>query len=68
MNFRFTTIAGLLCLPWAVAAAPDCAALARLKLPQARIHTASPVAAGDRIALWSGGEPQAMPKPFCRVR
>jgi feruloyl esterase len=68
MNFRFTTIAWLLYLPWAAEAAPDCAALARLKLPQARIHTATQVAAGDRLALWPGGEPQAMPKPFCRVR
>lgn len=27
-----------------------------------------PLAAGDRLALWAGGQPQAMPKAFCRVR
>ena len=58
----------LLTLPLAAAAATDCAALAALRLPQARIHSATPVKAGDRLPLWSGGAPQAMPQAFCRVR
>jgi feruloyl esterase len=62
------TAAALLSLPLAAAAAADCAALRTLSLPQARIHSAVHVAAGDRLALWAGGQPQAMPKAFCRVR
>lgn len=49
-------------------AASACTSLASLRLPQARIHTAVPVAAGDRLTLWAGGTPQAMPRAFCRVR
>lgn len=64
---RLSTLA-LLSLPLAAAAAADCAALRMLSLPQARIHSAVQVAAGDRLALWAGGQPQAMPKAFCRVR
>jgi feruloyl esterase len=58
----------LLALPLAAAAASDCSALASLNLQQTRIHAATRVAAGDRLALWSGGAPQAMPQAFCRVR
>jgi feruloyl esterase len=52
----------------AALAAADCAALSRLALPQARVLSSAFVAAGDKLALWSGGAPQAMPKAFCRVR
>jgi pimeloyl-ACP methyl ester carboxylesterase len=52
----------------ACAAQADCMALKNLKLPQARVDSAQWVAAGDKLALWSGGAPQAMPKGFCRVR
>jgi feruloyl esterase len=62
------TAAALLSLPLAATAAADCAALRTLSLPQVRIHSAVHVAAGDRLALWAGGQPQAMPKAFCRVR
>ena len=55
-------------LPLVAAAATNCTALAALKLPRASIHSATAVAAGDRLTLWSGGQPQAMPKAFCRVR
>lgn len=58
----------LLVLPVAAFAATDCAALVTLNLPQARIHTAQPLAAGDRLALWSGGPAQPLPRAFCRVR
>ena len=46
----------------------NCSSLVALQLPQARIHSAEHVAAGQTLALWSGGAPQAMPKAFCRVR
>jgi feruloyl esterase len=62
------TATALLLLPLTAAAAADCAALRTLSLPQARIHSAVYVAAGDRLALWAGGTPQAMSKAFCRVR
>ncbi len=65
---RRLTAAALLWLPLAAAAATPCAALRTLSLPQARIHSAVQVAAGDRLALWAGGQAQAMPKAFCRVR
>jgi len=52
----------------ACAARPDCAALVRLKLPQAQVLSATPVAAGEPLALWAGGQRQPMPKAFCRVR
>jgi len=58
----------LLSLPVAAAAAPTCQSLAGLRLPQARIQSAVPVAAGDALALWAGGQRQAMPKAYCRVR
>ena len=51
-----------------VAASPECASLTALKLPQARIHSATRIDAGARLTLWSGGQPQVMPKAFCRVR
>ena len=50
------------------AAPSPCAALVSLKMPHARIHSAELLKAGDRLTLWSGGMPQAMPKAFCRVR
>jgi hypothetical protein len=50
------------------AAVPHCAAMTTLKLPQTRIHSALWVAAGDKLALWAGGQPVVMPKGFCRVR
>jgi feruloyl esterase len=65
---RRLAAAAVLSLPLAAAAATPCAALRALSLPQARIHSAVPVAAGDRLAMWAGGQPQAMPKAFCRVR
>ena len=46
----------------------DCASLSALRLPQATIHSARRVAAGEPLALWSGGAPQPMPRAFCRVR
>lgn len=52
----------------AAAANADCVALKTLHLPQARIDSAQWVAAGDKLTLWSGGQPQAMPMAFCRVR
>ena len=58
-------------LPCWVAAAPvttDCAALARLRLPQVSIDMAVPVGQGDKLALWRGGDPLPMPEAFCRVR
>jgi Tannase and feruloyl esterase len=67
LNSKFIALA-LLAFPLAAAAATDCAALRTLSLPQARIHSAVSVAAGDRLALWAGGQLQAMPKAFCRVR
>ena len=60
--------AALLSLPLALTAASECDELRNLKLPQARIHSSVRVAEGDRLALWAGGQPQAMPKGFCRVR
>jgi feruloyl esterase len=55
-------------LPAPVHAASGCAALSMLRLPQARVLSAVRVGAGDALALWAGGSPQAMPKAFCRVR
>jgi hypothetical protein len=59
-----------LAVPATALAAPglDCASLTSLRLPQARVHSAERVAAGDKLALWSGGVPQPMPNAFCRVR
>ena len=61
-------------LPWllllaasAAQAAPECAALAALKLPQARIDAARPVAVGDKLVLWAGAQPTPSPLAFCRV-
>jgi feruloyl esterase len=67
LNVKSTFIA-FLALPLAVTAATDCTALRTLNLPQTRIHSADHVAAGDRLTLWAGGQPQAMLKAFCRVR
>ena len=64
-------IASLVALPLAAMAAPApnaCSGLTQLKLPKAHIQSATPVAAGDKLSLWSGGLPQSMPKAFCRVR
>lgn len=61
-------IAPLLALPLLASAATPCASLGTLKLPQARVLSATPVSAGDVVTLWNGGQPQAMPKAFCRVR
>jgi Tannase and feruloyl esterase len=58
----------LLSLSSHAAATPDRAALKTLKLPQAHINSTQWLAAGDKLALWSGGQPVAMPKGFCRVR
>lgn len=52
----------------AAGATTACAALEGLRLPQARVHSAALVPAGERLSLWSGGTPQAMPRAFCRVR
>lgn len=67
MILRAAIVIGL-ALPIAATAAPSCAQLATLRLPQARIHSAARVAAGDPLTLWAGGQPQAMAKAFCRVR
>ncbi len=48
-------------------AAPDCAALAALELPQARIDAARTVAVGDKLVLWAGAQPTPSPLAFCRV-
>lgn len=58
----------LLSLQPAAHAAAGCASLLALELPQARIHSAQALAAGDRLALWSGGPAQPLPRAFCRVR
>lgn len=67
-----STALGLLSLPLvasaASAASNGCNELAQLKLPQARVVSAVAVAAGEPLALWAGGQRQAMPKAFCRVR
>jgi feruloyl esterase len=70
LNLLFTLFAMLTLQLAADAAhaATRCSALTALRLPQAGIHAATEVAAGDRLALWSGGVPQAMPRAFCRVR
>ncbi|RVU43036.1 tannase/feruloyl esterase family alpha/beta hydrolase [Rubrivivax rivuli] len=60
--------ATLLALPLLAAAAPDCAALAGLRLPQAVIDLAVAVAQGEKLAVWRGGSPVPMPQAFCRVR
>jgi len=66
---RKLTAFSLLALPLVALAAPgNCTSLAKLKLPQATIQSAVLVAAGDKLTLWSGGQPQAMLKAFCRVR
>lgn len=48
--------------------ATRCTALVGSRLPQARVHSAQWVSAGDALPLWSGGPPQRMAKSFCRVR
>jgi hypothetical protein len=68
MRHVLATLTLLLAPAVAGAAGPDCAALVRLKLPQAQVLSATPVAAGEPLALWAGGQRQAMPKAFCRVR
>jgi feruloyl esterase len=70
---KLTACAGLLalCTAGALRAAeplPQCAALAKLTLAEARIDSAQPVAKGDPLVLWSGGQPTPSPKPFCRIK
>lgn len=58
----------VLAYPSAFAAPKPCAALASLKMPHARIHSAQLLQVGDPLTLWSGAPPQTVPKAFCRVR
>lgn len=60
----FLVLTGL-CL--ASQAAPVCAALSALKLPQARIDAARSVAVGDKLVLWAGAPPTPSPRALCRV-
>ncbi len=58
----------LLCAAAPAMAATDCAALARLTLPQAKIESATTVAKDEPLVLWRGGPAQPSPVAFCRVR